>query len=345
AVDDRTHAGGGVRGADPDLPGRTLRRTARLHKPGCARPDHPARARRDRLRDLDRLRCLPAQPGARGPAARARRQGGDRRQRRHRRPHRHLGRAPVRRLDRRLRHLEHDHPQDPRHRRRPRRPRRLVARPMPASPRLASTAWAVGVVAALAACAAAWAPRPARRDRRQNQTGCGSRIGAGSLSRGRCRIEAHGLQSDISSNRPIGLTSPVVHGRNSAAGLYPENSRASAWAMTSRSVGGLSRVSIVDWTNGSLVSRYRATASSTSYSVRRSSTSSPRMAQYGPGCLWYGIPTLPGFTERTPWVTRSNWICACAVTRTRSATPTRALRMRRPGVAGVISSSPLRGEP
>jgi hypothetical protein len=40
-------------------------------------------------------------------------------------------------------------------------------------------------------------------------------------------------------------------------------------------------------------------------------------------------------TKRTPSTQRSNWICVCALTKTRSRTPARSARIRRAGVAGV----------
>jgi hypothetical protein len=57
------------------------------------------------------------------------------------------------------------------------------------------------------------------------------------------------------------------------------------------------------------------------------------------------MPTLPGLTERTPATARSNWMWVCALTSTRSSTPASAARMRASGVANVISSSSLRGDP
>jgi putative drug exporter of the RND superfamily len=106
---------GGVRDPDPDLPGRPLRVTARLHESGRARLDDPARPRRARVRHLDRLRRLPPQQGPRGTNERPGRSHGDRRQRRDRRPHRHRRRRAFCCLDRRLRQLEHHRAQDPRH--------------------------------------------------------------------------------------------------------------------------------------------------------------------------------------------------------------------------------------
>jgi hypothetical protein len=54
---------------------------------------------------------------------------------------------------------------------------------------------------------------------------------------------------------------------------------------------------------------------------------------------------LPGFTERTAGMLRSNWMWVCAVTRIRSLTSAMSSCIRAVEVAGVINSSSLRGDP
>ena len=108
AAHELPHAERRVRDPRPDLPGRPLRGTARLHEPGRDRADDAAAPVRGRVRPLDRLRGLPAFADQGGEGWRRERLRGGRDRARAHGANRHRGGAAVRGRDRGLRHVR-DH--------------------------------------------------------------------------------------------------------------------------------------------------------------------------------------------------------------------------------------------
>ena len=81
---------------------------------------------------------------------------------------------------------------------------------------------------------------------------------------------------------------------------------------------------------------WTATVASTSYSVCRNSTSGPRSAQNAPRLPSYGMPTLPGFTRRSPLASfRSYCMCVCPQTSTSASTRPRRAATSSSGVIRV----------
>ncbi|CAA9498216.1 MAG: Integral membrane protein, partial [uncultured Solirubrobacteraceae bacterium] len=155
ARDEPAHARGGLRPARPDLPGRPLRRPARLHEPGRARVHAAHPALRDRLRAVHGLRGLPAHAHQGGARRRGGRRRGGRSGPRAHWADRHRRRAAVLHRDRRVRDVgDHLH-QGGRRGHRAGRPDRRDDRPRPARPVADGAARPLELVGAAAAGAAA----------------------------------------------------------------------------------------------------------------------------------------------------------------------------------------------
>jgi hypothetical protein len=86
-----------------------------------------------------------------------------------------------------------------------------------------------------------------------------------------------------------------------------------------------------------------AIARSTSNGVRRSSSSSPRSAQYAATSPSKGMPTEPALIQRRPPMRRSSCMCVCPATTASASTPATIVSRRASDVIGVTISSSLRG--